>query len=297
MKGIFERQTMSSSLGFMIKEYHQAHFTSPFHFHDVYELALIVKSDGKLYAGNNVINFEDGDLFLFGPGFPHCFFNDRSFLSSGETAHAIVAFFKEDFLGKDFFSNRELMPVQELMRKSAYGLKLNQHDDQLLSLMKEITKRKGMDALVIMLQLLNRLSKQIKSISLINKEIFKSDVNDADSTKLDPVMKYVIENFKDNLQSKVAASLACMNEASFCRYFKSRTEQTFSQFVNQVRIAHAIHLLASEEQSITNICFECGFQNISYFNRQFKAITGQTPMLYRKSLLYPENDVVAQTEE
>lgn len=290
MKSIFEYQTLSSNMGFIVKEYHQHHFTSPFHFHDVYELAFIGKSYGKLYAGNNVINFADNDIFLFGPGFPHCFYNDKSFISTREIAHAIVVFFKEDFLGKEFFLKKELSATKELMQKSAFGIKLNKCDEDLKSLLKEITKRKDLDALIILLQLLSRISKQNKTAYLINTEITKFTLTDSDSTKLESVIKYVIENFKDELHTKVAASLACLNEAAFCRYFKRRTEQTFSQFVNRVRITHAIHLLAFEEWSISNICFECGFQNISYFNRQFKYITGQTPLLYRKSLLYPEED-------
>ncbi|MES1225708.1 MAG: AraC family transcriptional regulator, partial [Bacteroidota bacterium] len=60
------------------------------------------------------------------------------------------------------------------------------------------------------------------------------------------------------------------------------TNKTLSQFTNNVRITHAISLLAEKGVSVSNICFECGFDNLSYFNRQFKAITGKTPLDYRK---------------
>lgn len=296
MKSIFEYQSLMSDLGFMVKEYHQTHFTSPFHFHDLYELALISKSYGKLYAGNKVMNFGDDDIFLFGPGFAHCFYNEKSFISSGEMAHAIVIFFKEDFLGKGFFLNSELAKTRELLEKSAFGIKVNKPNELMRGFFNEITKKKGIDALVLLLQLLNLLSNQKKSISLINTEISKAGITDSDSARLEPVLKYVIDNFKDELNSKVAASLACLNEAAFCRYFKSRTEQTFSQFVNTVRITHATRLLSLEELTISNICFECGFQNISYFNRQFKDIIGQTPLNYRKSLLYSDDNLIIPEE-
>ena len=160
------------------------------------------------------------------------------------------------------------------------------------SLFAEITKKKGIESLILLLQLLNLLSQQSKNISLINTEISKAGITEKDSARLEPVLKYVIENFKDNLNSKRAASLACLNEAAFCRYFKQRTEQTFSQFVNRVRITHATHLLILEERSISDICYECGYQNISYFNRQFKDIMGCIPFAYRKALLHPDDNLI-----
>lgn len=296
MKSIFEHQSLISDMGFMVKEYHQTHFTSPFHFHDLYELVFIAKSYGKLYAGNKVMNFNKDEIFLFGPGLAHCFYNEKSFISTGEIAHAIVIFFKEDFLGKEFFLNSELVRTRELLQKSAFGIKVNKSDELIRSFFTEITKKKGMEALILLLQLLNLLSNQRKNISLINTEISKAGITDTDSARLEPVLKYVIENFKDDLNSKVAASLACLNEAAFCRYFKQRTEKTFSQFVNSVRITHATRLLVLEELSISDICYECGYQNTSYFNRQFKDIVGQTPLAYRKALLYPNDNLITQPE-
>lgn len=288
MKSIFEHQTLTSEMGFMVKEYHQTHFTSPLHFHDLYELALISKSHGKLYAGNKVMNFNDGDIFLFGPGFPHCFYNEKSFTVTGETAHAIVIFFKAEFLGKGFFENTELTKIHDILTKSVYGVRVNDPAESLKSYFQELTQKRGLDALIDLLQLLNNLSKQGRNLSLINSETFKIG-SDADSARLEPVLKYVIENFKTDLDSRTAASLACLNEAAFCRYFKRRTEQTFSQFVNNLRVTHATRLLVLEDWSIAAICYECGYQNLSYFNRQFKDIIGQTPLEYRKALLYSDN--------
>lgn len=91
-----------------------------------------------------------------------------------------------------------------------------------------------------------------------------------------------MENFKEQVTSQKAASLAFMNESAFCRYFKRRTNKTLSQFVNHVRVTHAIHLLTEGDMSISKVSFECGFDNLSYFNRQFKTITGKTPYTYRK---------------
>lgn len=292
MKSIYQHQAATDNMSFVVKEYYQPHFTSPFHFHDSYELILIAKSYGKLYAGNKVLNFNDGEVYLFGPGFAHCFYNEQSFIKSGEIAHAIVIFFKEDFLGKEFFSKGELAKVWELLSKSERGIQL-QANDLIRSFFYQITGSKGLQTLILLLQLLNHLSGLKKEeITFINKTIPKLFSKDINANKLEAVFKYVIENFKEEVSSKDAASLACLSEAAFCRYFKRRTEKTFSQFVNHVRITHSTRLLLEQDMSIANVCFECGFGNISYFNRQFKKIMGQTPFEYRNAHAPKESDLL-----
>lgn len=293
MKIIFEHQTPLSGIGFLVKEYVQTHFTSPFHFHDLYELIIIKKSYGKLYAGNKVMNFNEDEVYLFGPGFSHCFYNEKSFILSGKTAHAIVIFFKEDFLGKDFFNNTEFAKIKVLLTKSKFGVKIALANTHMQSLFDEITKEKGMNALIIFLQLLSQLSNS--KFLLINETHSKIKLTNRDSTRLAPVFKYVIENYKEELESKRAAELVYLNEAAFCRYFKSRTEQTFSQFVNDVRITQAMSLLLTEEWDIIRICYASGFKNLSYFNRQFKEIIGQSPKEYRKAFEQSDNNLIMDT--
>lgn len=298
MKIIFEHQSPLSGMGFLVKEYLQTHFTSPFHFHDLYELILIKRSYGKLYAGKKVMNFSDGEVYLFGPGFGHCFYNEKSFILSGETAHAIVIFFKEDFLGKDFFNNTEFAKINELLIKSTFGVKISQATTPMHSLFSDIIKEKGMNALILFLTLLNQVS-QIGSPNLLvmNETHSTIKLTNRDSTRLEPVFKYVIENYREELESKKAAEMVYLNEAAFCRYFKRRTEQTFSQFVNSVRITQAMNLLLTEEWDIIRICYECGFKNLSYFNRQFKEIIGQSPKEYRKAFEQSDDTLMMDSAE
>lgn len=281
MKSIFQHQSAMADMSFVVREYLQPHFTSPFHFHDSYELIIISRSHGKLYVGNKILNFSDGEIYLFGPGLSHCFLNDRSFKETGEIAHAIVIFFKEDFLGKDFFTKAELAHISDLLQLSAVGLKLELSDPWLHDKFHAIVQSKGMEALLSLLQILHRLSHMRAHLHSINSTIPKIWPKQGDSDRLEKVIRYIIDHFKEEPNSKEAASVACMNEAAFCRYFKRRTEKTFSQFVNYVRVTHATNLLTQKKWSIAGICYECGYKNISYFNRQFKNVMGVTPMEYR----------------
>lgn len=284
-KQLHELGTMVDS-SFIVKQHHLPFFNVPLHFHKAYELIYIVKSYGKFYAENRIMNFSEGDCYMFGPDFAHCFYNEQSFIESEEMAHSIVSQFTEDFLGNQFFEVPELRKVKQLMQLSASGIQIKNPTPQIKSLFVDLTQSKGMQSLMLLMQLLFEIAKHPPQnlISIVD-QYPRNTLNIKDSEKLEDVIKYVMNNFREELNVKTAASLTSLNEAAFCRYFKRRTRKTFSQFVNDVRITHATRLLQRNDWSITQICYECGYNNISYFNRQFKNIIGKTPLEYKKDMM------------
>jgi AraC-like DNA-binding protein len=297
MKVIFEHQSHPAGLGFLVKEYVQTYFTSSFHFHDLYELIWIKKSYGKLYAGKNIMNFQEGDVYLFGPGFGHCFYNEKAFIEQGEKAHAVAIFFKADFLGEGFFNNAAYVRVKDMLDQSSFGLHIHHIPPPIHDLFASLIKQNGMDELITFLQLLNEVSRLPQTdVKVLNETLSAMKLTNKDSARLEPVLKYVIENFRDELDSRTAAALIHLNEAAFCRYFKRRMEQTFSQFVNNVRITHATNLLLTEEWDVLRICYESGFKNLSYFNRQFREIIGQSPKAYRKAFQGTNEELVMDNQ-
>ncbi|MBS0028732.1 AraC family transcriptional regulator [Chitinophaga sp. 22321] len=282
MKSAYQQLHLSANNSFVAREYCQPQFTAPFHFHHAYEIILIVKSYGKIYGGNKVMNFREGDIYLFGPGFGHCFYNDKSFIDTGEMAQAIVVQFTEDFMGKDFFDKPELRKVKKLLLQALAGIKFLTPTAMMQELFFQLREKKQMHGFIHLMQLLEQLSAQRKDrLLLLNDTPGKIYYHQSDASKIELVFKYVIENFKTAVNSKSAAALVFLNEAAFCRYFKRRTRKTFSQFVNEVRITHATKLLLEKEYSISEICYACGYSNVSYFNRQFKLLQGKTPKEFR----------------
>lgn len=286
MKVSYRHISTPENASFVIKEFCQPRFTNTFHFHHGHELILIVKSAGKVYAGNKVVHFDEGEIYMFGPGLVHCFCNDNAHTGTGdEVAHAIIVQFTEDFLGKDFFEKLELKKIKDLMQLSEQGIKFRKLPPALTALFFQFQANQQMKNLILLLQLLDELSHQRREhVLLLTDDPRKIHYKDVDSKKLSSIFKYVLENYQNQVDSKSAASLACMNEAAFCRYFKRRTSKTFSQFVNETRISHAAQLLIGTDQAIAEICYACGFDNISYFNRQFKIYQGKSPREYRKAL-------------
>lgn len=285
MKKILRDLSLTSNASFLIKEEIASQFAGPFHYHHDYEFAYIVKGYGKFYGGDQVLNFKAGDVFLFGIGFPHYFINDQSFIETGELAHSIVIQFSADFLGHDFYVKPEFKAVKELLKKSNKGLVFLHQTEELKNYIYQITKLSGLKALITLLQLLEIVSSlPTENYSFISSDTFQNSVRtNQNEERLESVYQYVLEKFKEDVSTKEAAAIAFMNEAAFCRYFKRRTGKTLSQFTNHVRVTHAIFLLSENEISVSNVCFESGFDNLSYFNRQFKSIVGKTPLDYRKT--------------
>jgi AraC-like DNA-binding protein len=229
------------------------------------------------------MNFAQGDVYFLGPMFPHYFVNEKNSSQDGSKAHSIAVQFQQDFLGKELLEKPEFIEIRKLLRLvQSSGLKITSPNKATGELFQSLTQP-GIKKVLLLLELLDRLATlSEKDYQVITLHYYENIDSHKSFSKLDAVYRYVLENFKEDVSSKTAAGLAFLNEAAFCRYFKRQTKKTFSQFVNQVRITHAISLLMDKNKSIADVCYECGFNNLSYFNRQFKDITSKSPLEYRK---------------
>ena len=121
-------------------------------------------------------------------------------------------------------------------------------------------------------------------INVLNAEGFSMETEVKDNDRINVVFNHVKTNFKEDISLEEIADLVSMTVPSFCRYFKKITNKTFTQFVNEYRLVHASKLLAEQPMSITQVCYDSGFNNFSHFNKSFKAFTGQNPSEYRNQL-------------
>lgn len=119
---------------------------------------------------------------------------------------------------------------------------------------------------------------------LLNADGIAFETNPQDSEKIKIIYKYINANFQDHITLEEIADKVSMTVPAFCRYFKKTTGKTFTQMVNEYRIVHATKLLNESQMSIADICYECGFNNFSHFNKQFNEITGKSASQYRKEI-------------
>ena len=260
----YEKLYIDEDSLFHYQEFIQPHFTSPFHLHDEFELILIVKSHGKLFIGNSITNFSEGELYLFASGLPHCFFNSRGYEKGYETAHAIVIQFRKDFLGNTFLEKTEVSNLKRLVQKAESGVQFICPDKALQKKIKSLNRHKGLLRLADFLVILNYLSSEADIKVMSN------------------------ENFHKKISFDTAASVANMQRSAFCRYFKRKTKKKFTQFVNEIRIMHSCKLLSETDKTVIEIAFECGYENTSYFNRQFRIYNNTSPKSFREQLKHKQ---------
>jgi AraC-like DNA-binding protein len=283
MKASFEQLGNAKDSSFLFRQITLPYFDAPYHFHPEFELTLILKSEGKRFVGNQVSDFQEGDLVLLGPNVPHCWKNDG--IGIENSSRAIVVQFKEDFLGEKFFNNPETLPIRTMLAKSKSGILIKgKTRDRVAREMIFLLTVSPFQKLLGLLDLLNTIATS-NDYEIIDSQSDKYDLSAIDLDRINKVYAYVIENYTQEIHLETAAHLANMTETAFCRYFKKITHKTFLDLVMEFRIKHACNLLITTDKQVAEVCFESGFGNISHFNKQFKALMNESPLNYRKMFL------------
>jgi AraC-like DNA-binding protein len=259
----------------------------PLHYHPEFEIIYVEKSYGIRLMGNHIGHFNDGDLMFISPYLPHVWKNDNDFYQDNQNlfVDVYVIHFKEDALQSGFFDLPEFVHIKKLFKLGQQGMLIKDADYQnIVDLIKNVYNSSGFDRLMLFLKTLDTIAKT-EDYELLSNQGFTHSLNNADSERINKVMNFLMENYTREVELEEVASLVNLNKSSFCRYFKYRTHKTCSQFLNEIRIAHACKLLVNGEMTISEICYETGYNNISHFNRQFKLITGLTAKEYAKKYL------------
>jgi len=250
------------------------------HYHPEIELVYINGGAGKRRIGSHISYYTDGDLILIGSNLPHCGFTDKFTGNKNE----ILVQMKSDFLGQTFFDIPEMKKIQNLLEVAKGGIAFSGSTKQILGdKMENLDNQNDFERILSILHILNELALS-NEFKVLNAEGFSLETEVKDNDRINIIFNYVKNNFQEDIPLMEIADMVSMTVPSFCRYFKKITNKTFVQFVNERRLVHASKLLTEQSMSITEVCFECGFNNFSHFNKSFKAFTGQNPSEYRKQL-------------
>lgn len=250
------------------------------HFHPELELLYVNKAKGKRHIGSHLSYFNNSQLILIGASLPHTGFTDRFTTNGTET----IIQFKEDFLGETFFDIPEMSTIKTLFARAKKGLLFHQEAKKEIGpKIEALLNYQGIDRIIHFLEILKDLSSS-DDYSLLNVDGFAFEVEPQDNNKIDIIFHHVKTNFTQQIPLDEISEKVNMTVPAFCRYFKKVTGKTFTQFVNEFRIVHATKLLAEKPTSITDICFESGFNNFSHFNKLFKKFTGKSPLKYRNEM-------------
>lgn len=269
---------------FHLQKDHQKYFYDYLHQHPEVQITLILESEGKLIAGDYIGTFKPGDIYLIGPNLPHVFKNDARYYNERNAVHAesISIFFEWKAFGEKFLSMPELKTLQEFSKIAERGLMIREPvKNRMSQLMKQLFRTSEMDRLIVLLKILNILSNTNDLVPLASSGTY-NDFDEADGKKLDAVYRFTMNEYHRKIHLEEVADIANMTVNSFCRYFKKRTRKSYVDFLTEIRIGQACKLLQQRDMSISQICFEVGFSNLSNFNRKFRELSGLTPTEFRK---------------
>ncbi|MCD6200919.1 MAG: helix-turn-helix domain-containing protein [Bacteroidales bacterium] len=280
MDYVFEKIEVPGKHSFIVREIQLAERMPKIHSHLNYELNFIVSGAGRRIVGNSISSFEPNDLVLLGPDVPHCW----EILESEKHTppSCITIHFTENIIRSDFFNIPELEVIETLLRQANLGIFFKGkeiHDVQ--KRLRKLLHLEGLESYIELLNIFNLLLK-IKDVEYLSDTLAYSRNFSRDLEQINKVYEYVFLNIGEGIKLKEAAGLVNMAPGSFCRYFKKKTNLTFMEYVKKVRIGLAAKMLVETDKSISQICFESGYNNLANFNHYFKTIMDKTPSEYRK---------------
>lgn len=257
------------------------------HYHPEIELIHFKKGEGTQFIGDSIKRFKSGDIVLVGAHLPHYWrFDDLYFEEDTRVQADIrVAHFGENFWGEQFLHLPENINIKTVLEKARRGLQITgKTRQQVAELLEKLLNTDGSERIILLMEALMIIAecKQLTTLSSIG---FKHDMVDAENERVNAIYEYSLKNYKRKIQLEEIAAVANISPNSFCRYFKSRTRKTYSQFLIEIRVGQACKLLIENNLSIKQLCYESGFNNFTSFHKYFKMITGKSPLSYQKEFI------------
>jgi len=282
-KPLLQKLPLTFGSSFLIDRFESPYFETPWHYHQEVEIVLCDGGFGKKFVGNHVSDYVEGDLAILGSNLPHWYRADDTCYQHQKPA-SIVIHFLDDCFGEFFFELSEMTEIKRFLETAKLGIEF--YGETRVKIREKIQNLLKADKVVRMLGLIEILhqmscSKEYRFLS----ENAIVGISKKDSERMNEVFDYVLKNFKNDINLSEIASKTRFSEAAFCRYFKLRTQKTFVEFVNEIRIEYACKLLAEHDLNILEICYESGFKNLSNFNPQFRKFTNNNPKTYRQQLM------------
>ena len=257
------------------------------HYHREIELIHFEKGRGTQFIGDSIRNFASGDVVLIGSNLPHYWSFDSSYFdrSNQKEADVRVAHFNDDFWGADFLDLPENNNVKQLLQQAKQGIVVHGNARiRVQKLLEELLVSEGTKRIVLLIEALAAVA-HTKDIELLSSVGFNPHFQRGEKDRINNIYDFALQRFRQRISLDEIAEVAGMSCNAFCRYFKSRTGKTFSQFLIEIRVGHACKLLIENSMNVKQICYESGFHNFAGFHKYFKQITGKSPLNYQRAFL------------
>lgn len=258
------------------KERSDLHEDGVWHFHPDFEITFTLKSSGRRFVGFTNSNYAEYDFVLLGNKLPHCWITAQS-------TDQIVINFKKEVFGSLFWNTPEMQRINELLDKSQQGVAFSiETAKEALPILYKMEHETGFDKLLHLFELLNLMANSTnqKALTFYHHEI-KDSIKA--SNRIEKIYNYIHLNYQSNqISFEQLSKNLNMTKSSVCKFIKKVTKKSFTELVIEARINEACKMLSETDMFISEICFKCGFNNLSNFNRAFKKVMLVTPKQYRQ---------------
>lgn len=257
-------------------------FNFPLHYHEEYELNLILNAKGaRRIVGDHIDRIDDMELVLVGPNLPHAWFTHQC--ESNEIKEVTIQWHR-DLFDEKFLNRNQLHIIKTMLQKSASGLRFSAETiAQIAPRIFSIDQKTGFDSVITLMLILRDLASASNTTTLSTHAYNDPAAHAYHSRRIDKAFDFMNKNYQKPIQLKEMAKLVNMTEVSFSRFIKKRTGNTFIDSLNDIRLGHASRMLIETTHTISEISYNTGFNNISNFNRVFKKKKGCTPSEFRSN--------------
>jgi AraC-like DNA-binding protein len=257
-------------------------FDFPLHFHEEYELNLIINGAGaKRIVGDHRKEITDVELVLVGPNLSHTW---ETWQCKSESVTEVTIQWHKDLFDERFLKKTQMSQIRDMLDRSVKGILFT--EDTAIALSAQLiglNDLKGFHGVLELMNILHELSTAENAITLSEVALDNDQILNPNSRRIDKAFDYMNLHFQKQITLKELAQLVSMTDVSFSRFISKRTGNTFVDTLNEIRLAHATRMLIETDLPIADISVNCGFNNISNFNRIFKKKKLCTPKEFREN--------------
>jgi len=277
---IREITSISEDDFFTVQNHYHAKFDFPVHYHPEYELNMVLFSNGKRIIGDSILDYNELDLVLIGPNTPHAWTGNDS-----NDAQVVTVQFHSDFISEKMLERKLMYPIRELLEKANRGVLFSKDTaSNIKERIMKLSETQDFDSFLDFFSILYDLSVS-RNQKVLATPTYIGRFITSKSRRIERINNYIQQNLNQNIRIKEAADMVNMSETAFSHFFKKHTQRSFSDYITDLRIGNAARQLIETEKTISEICYDCGFNNISNFNRIFKKKLGVTPSEFRSQQL------------
>jgi AraC-like DNA-binding protein len=256
-------------------------FDFPLHYHEEYELNLILNAQGaKRIVGDHVEEIEEVELVLVGPNLYHAWFTHKC---QGQQIRELTIQFHKDLFEDRLLRRNQLSFIKTMFDMAQRGILFARDtSERLLPRLLGLEHKHGFDSVLELFSILHDLSIS-RNMRMLSDATSNNEQFNHNSRRIEKVFEYMNAHYSRPITLAEVAKVANMPETSFSRFIKKRIGNTFIDSLNEIRLGHATRMLIDTTHSVTEVAYKCGFNNMSNFNRTFKKRKGCTPKEFRSN--------------